>query len=129
MTWSYTGDLINNPIDKIRFTLGDTNELAPLFQDEELQSVLTLSNDSTNAAIRKCFLQLLARFARDVDYTIGPEKVAAGYRFNHYKQLFADFNKGLNSIYAYPLGEGVTTPPTDSIFDIGMHDNKGQVDG
>ena len=69
MTWSYTGDLINNPIDKIRFTLGDTNELAPLFQDEELQSVLTLSNDSTNAAIRKCFLQLHFQLGKAEGYT------------------------------------------------------------
>lgn len=123
MGWTYTADPQNVPIDLVRFLIGDTNTNDQLLADAEI-AYLIISKGSPQSAAHGACIQLMAKFAREVDYTIGPESVKASQRFEHYKQLCKEL-KGMQKINAVPLWQEPIGGAGQPIFDIGMHDARG----
>lgn len=121
MSWSYSGDPSTSPLDQIRFTIGDTQEGMPLIQDEEIFFVLDKYNQDVQLASIHCLEGIVIKLAGQVDYTIGPEHVAAGNRYKNYLANLERLKKDLTKGYTAPINTGPTGP---SCFDIGMNDYK-----
>jgi hypothetical protein len=104
-----------SPCSSVRFLLGDTESSFPLLQDEEILACLTEENESIKmAAIRGCQF-LIAKFSKQVNYTVGPEKVEAGERVKAFRALLKDLKGNAN----FSLPQADTTQPT---FNYGMND-------
>lgn len=123
MSWTYTDKPATNMKDQVRFLCGDTDENAPLLTDGEIDFLL-LSKGSPQSAAAEACVSIMAKLAREVDYTIGPESVSASKRFEHYKELHSKLSKSVISGLAVPSWEG-TVDVREDIFDIGMHDVRG----
>ena len=52
MSWTYSGNPANSQVDECRFLLGDTNESAPIMQDEEIQYIIDFVESSKRGIIR-----------------------------------------------------------------------------
>lgn len=117
MAWTYTANPMNVPVDHIRLLIGDTDQQDPLLQDEEIAFMLEQHSNPKKAAAECCIL-LYARYARQVNYSIGPESVQAGERAKAFKALAKTLTDSISS-GAFPTSGSSTT----GIFDIGMHDN------
>lgn len=121
MTWSYSGNPADSAKDAVRFYCGDTDVNDPVMQDEEILFLLDATNqDPLRAAIKSCE-QMLLKFSREVDYTIGPESVKASQRAEQYEKILARLKADLIGGSGGPIWTGDINcrPP---IFDIGMHD-------
>jgi len=121
MTWSYGGDPSTSLKDSVRFIIGDTDSSLSLISDEEIAYALGRSSNNPQSAAIILVDALIAKSAFSVDYAIGPEKVDASKRFEHYtalKQLLLTSNGNAAPTIASTTDEG-------GIFDIGMHDNYG----
>lgn len=127
MSWTYSGNPGTSDLDTVRFLLGDTETNDPLLQDEEITYLLT-SKGSTNAATQQACLVLMAKAAREVDYTIGPEKVEAGKRLEAYRSIMKELKASALSSNAVPSWDDATVY-REPIFDIGMHDSPGSGSG
>lgn len=84
MSYSYTGDPTNNPIDALRILLGDLDEVNPIYQDEEIEYFLTANNDNIQATFYQLAVSLLPKFARFARERAGQIEVYGGDYFNHY---------------------------------------------
>lgn len=73
MSWSYSGNPASSKLDECRFLLGDTNEDAPIMQDEEIQYIITQSGTNDNMLRYELFKQASTIFARDIKRTLGPQ--------------------------------------------------------
>lgn len=125
MAWSYSGDPKASDLDKVRFTIGDTDEQAPLLSDEEIQYLLEIVGDDTLKASIKAVNRIIAKLAREVDYSIGPESVKVSQRLKNYRALLRELKNDLSSLFSGPVWTGSTEEdPLRPIFDVGMHDNK-----
>lgn len=121
MTWTYSGNPKESLKDYVRFLCGDTDEDMPLLQDEEIQFLLERHKSVTQAAIAAC-KAIIAKLSREVDYAIGPERVAARQRVEHYRALLADLvSSGIKS-KAAPSWSTPEMKKRPALFDIGMHD-------
>ena len=128
MTWSYSGNPGASPKDAVRFACGDTEEAYAFLQDEEIEYLLGgVGNDPRKAAIQACE-QILAKLAKKVDYTIGPESVKLSQRYRQYAQLYNRLKGEFAASSAVPSWDDPTTRPHTHrpIFDIGMHDGGGK---
>jgi len=125
MTWTYSGDPSQSALDTVRFLIGDTDSTEMLLQNEEILYVLTTVNNVANKAAIKCCDAILAKFAKDLDYQIGPEAVRTQNRRASYEAL----RKQLAAAASGPTSfSGVGTslyPVHDTIFSIGMLSNSG----
>lgn len=127
MAWTYTQDPENVPIDMVRFLCGDTKEIASSLSDSEINYLIQLKGSPQSAAIA-AGVQILAKLAREADYTIGPESVKASQRFENYKKFLDTLKGSLVGNLAVPSWyDPMVTRP--AIFDIGMHDAGGVDDG
>ena len=116
MQWTYE-DPVNIPKDKIRLSLGDTDENFPQLYDVELLSFLSEAEDDVKRATYLAAKALLTKMTLTPDYTIGPETIKYGDRIKALKEIVKDLDPA--------RGEGfpVPPPPGEMHFDIGMMDN------
>lgn len=121
MTWTYSGNPKESMKDYVRFLCGDTDEDMPLLQDEEIQFLLEQHRSVIKAAIASCKV-IIAKLSREVDYSIGPEKVAASQRVEHYRALLADLSSSGIKTKAAPSWSTPEMEKRPALFDIGMHD-------
>jgi len=70
MVWNYSGDPGSSDRDAIRFLIGDTDELDPLIQDEEIAWVL-LENPDVRLAGAVVLRALAAKLSRQGDKRVG----------------------------------------------------------
>lgn len=84
MSFSYTGDPTNNPIDALRIMLGDLDDVNPIYQDEEIEYFLSLNQDNIQAAFYQLALSILPKFARFARERAGQIEVYGGDYFNNY---------------------------------------------
>ena len=118
MSFTYSGDPSKSALDAARFLIGDTNENAPIMQDEEIQYILNTYGDGTNTSKYQLFNRAATLFARDIKRSLGPQSEDPTSRLDFFKEQ-ADYYKSLVAIggvspsnYAYP-----------KIFRKGMHSN------
>lgn len=128
MTWTYSGDPKSTPRDEVRFRCGDTDEAIPLLSDEEIDFLLTLKVTPPRAAQEAC-LAILAKLAKEVDYSIGPESVKASQRYDAYKKFMATMQASQLDSVAAPSWDDGSYASSASVFDVGMHDNGGDRHG
>lgn len=102
--------------DLIRFRLGDTVKSRTSLTDDEIEMIIEES-PSVNIATIKCGEAILAKLSKQVDYTIGPEKVYASQAFENFKGLLSTLKQRYTS-HSVPFAR--TGRPN---FTIGMHDN------
>jgi len=120
--------------DKVRLLVGDTNNAQPLLYDAEVDSLLTLAGDLTEAAIAAC-LAIAAKFARDIDATNGDATRPFSQRAAAYRALATDLRANAEALEkgkltakaaAVPMMQagGISSPPD---FAVGMWDVPGTV--
>jgi len=125
MAWTYSGDPSTSERDQVRFLVGDTDTNDQLLTDEEISYLLTTKKNVVKAAIEACN-RLIAKFSRDVDYSIGPEKVSAGDRVKQFKSLKEELVRDSIESNAAPFwGGSELLEEQEPLFDLGMHDNRG----
>ena len=93
MSFSYTGDPLNNPIDALRILLGDLDEDNPIYQDEEIEYFLTMNNDNVQATFYQLAISILPKFARFSRERAGQIEVYGGDYFDHYLAWIKMLNK------------------------------------
>ncbi len=86
MTWTYTEDPLNVPLDAIRFEIGDTDVGDQLLKDAEILYVMNEEVSVIKTAIR-CCENIIAKLSRDVDKKIGPTDIKASQKVEHYEKL------------------------------------------
>ncbi len=92
MVWSYSGDPRTDDKDRVRFEIADTDSTDPLVQDEEIMYALSVEAHILGAAAR-CCESIARKFARDVDYRLGPQYVYTSHRAKLYAELAAELRR------------------------------------
>jgi hypothetical protein len=110
MSFTYSGDPSKSVVDAARFLIGDTNDKAPIMQNEEIQYIIDTygSGKLTNNVKFQLFDRAATLFARDIKRSLGPQSEDPTDRLNFFKEQ-ATYYKGLVAAggvsaapYAYP---------------------------
>lgn len=133
MTWTYTADPTNVPVDEVRLLIGDTDVNDQQLQDEEIQYYIDKYGPGVKAAI-PAVQGLIAQCARAVDEKTGEIEVKFHQKLGNYKDLLAGLEgQLLTSSVPIPFAGGtsisdrdVRDADTDRVpdqFSVGMNDN------
>src|SRR5262245_57848038 len=111
MTWTYTG-----PVDdtgKVRLEIGDTDESDKQLYNEEIAYQL-MQRGSVLAAAAECARNIAAKYARQMNRTIGPFKEEPAIRYEHYMGLAADLESRIatQGVAAFAGGISVSDKET-----------------
>lgn len=114
MTWTYGGDPSANSRDMVRLLIGDTDETAQLFSDEEIAAVLAVLPNPLLAAARLA-RAAAGKFARRVDHSGEGLSRSASQMHKHYmdlaKQLEDQARRDDPSLRVAIAGIGAHTQP------------------
>ena len=108
MSWNYSGDPASSKKDECRFLLGDTDESAPIMQDEEIQYIIDTYGSDDNQVRYELFNRAATIFARDIKRSLGPQSEDPTERLKYFKEQAASYKAKLTSTglslpkYAYP---------------------------
>lgn len=105
MTWSYSGDPSSSNQDAVRFAIGDTDSTDQLMTDEEIAYLLTGST-VTAASIAACEA-LAAKFARQVDRSVGNLSLSSSQRAKQFTELAATLRRRTGYL-ARPYAGGIS---------------------
>lgn len=119
MTWSYSTDMAD-PINYIRFKIGDTNASDPQLLDEEIALEIQ-DNPNKLVAASQCALAIAAKVARLYDKTIGPMSTKDSAVYDKYISLSQALLKSAKGKSSLPIGANLNYT---AAFDVGIHDNK-----
>lgn len=95
MSWNYNGDPSASDKDTVRFDIGDTECDDQLLQDEEIEYALT-QEGSVLAASARCCEAIARKFARQADFTLGPQAIRASQRSQAYYKMAQDLRNKAN---------------------------------
>lgn len=118
MSYSYSGNPSDTPLDECRFLLGDTDESNPILQDEEILYIIANANSNTNLLRYTLFMQAATVFARDIKRSLGPQSEDPTSRLN--------FFKAQAEAYRLKIASGGVSVPVlahPKVFRKGMHSN------
>lgn len=116
--WTYSKDPSTSTLDEVRFTIGDTDELYPLLQNEEIQFTLKQEDNNVIKASIRCCEAILAKWLKEVSYDTESESVDLSDRIDSMQHLMQALQlRETKSCGGFPKVSGV--PP---IFKIGMND-------
>jgi hypothetical protein len=87
-TWDGT---ITTTLAEVRHYTGDIDSNDPLLTDAQINFELTATGDDSIAAADRCFQRILAKLARDVDHSMPRFNTTRSQKFQHYKDLYAEF--------------------------------------
>lgn len=104
MTNEYSGDPATSDKDAIRFYIGDTVDPF-LFQDEEIDFLVTSEGGAPQAAIRALF-SLATRFAQQADKQVGDLKISYGARATTFLAMAKELRKRM--IVPVPWVSGIS---------------------
>lgn len=122
MTWTYSGNPGNSDLDQVRFNIGDTDERDPQLSDEEIQFLLSDGTSPLRASIAACSA-LVAKYTRQVNYSLGPERSFASQRAQQYRALRDDLRRKLSRKNANFSWD--SSIQGKNAFGVGMHDAPG----
>lgn len=134
MSWSYDSSL-TEPLDQVRFMVGDTDSTKPQLQDEEIAFLIDSSGGAAAAAVSAC-RALAAKYARRVHEEVGDLKLYNEQMFDQYsklaEQLASQAVIGGASLSGMPSAGGVYVAEKEAYaadasivqpsFSRGMHD-------
>lgn len=84
---SYTGDPLNNPIDRVRLNVGDTDTYEEGLTDEVYQYVLDKNAGNEVPTTIECLKYLIAKYANLVTEKAGALFVKESEKYEQYKEL------------------------------------------
>jgi hypothetical protein len=93
--WSYSGDPRSTDRDWVRFKIGDTDAADQLLFDGEIEALIADAGSKQLAAVLACDA-IVAKFARDADFTNMHLQVARSQRVDQYRQLGTTLRLQLN---------------------------------
>lgn len=106
--WTYSGNPASSNRDECRFLIGDTNEHAPIMQDEEIDYLISEAGGNEDKLRYELFRHAATIFARDIKRSLGPQTEDPTERLkffteqaNMYKARLTKSGLSLPS-YAYP---------------------------
>lgn len=105
MTWTYSGDPAASDTAAVRFAIGDTDSTDQLVTDEEIAYLLTGSSVAA-AAIAACE-SLAAKFARQVDRSVGNLSLSSSQRSAQFRDLAATLRRR-SAYLAAPYAGGIS---------------------
>ena len=134
MSWSYDPSL-TEPLDQVRFTVGDTDSTHQQLQDEEITFLIDSSGSVASASVSAC-RALAAKYARRVHEEVGDLKLYNEQMFEQYSkladQLATQAVYGGASLTGLPSAGGVYVAEKEAYaadtsivqpsFSRGMHD-------
>jgi len=132
MSWTYTNDPSEVPLDAVRLEIGDTDTNDQLLSDEEIEHIMTQATGHFYVAARCCDLIAL-KLAKDADRSLGPLSVRLSQRSERYGVLAGKLRRRAATgaePYFGGLSESERTVDVDDsdlvqpIFKKGMMDNK-----
>ena len=108
MAWTYDPAMLATvPLYQVRLRIGDIYESKPLFQDEELQTLLDLNDDDISATSLVAVRALRVRAAREVDKWVGDLKILASQRARAYKELEEQLEATEGAFAGKPYAGGI----------------------
>lgn len=118
MSWSYSGNPSDTEKDMCRFLISDTDESAPILQDEEIQYIIEQAKGNEARLKYLLFTQAATYFSRDIKRSLGPQSEDPTSRLDFYKEQAA-YYKMLCS------ASGMSLPKYEypKVFHKGMHNN------
>lgn len=119
MTWTYSGNPKDSVKDQVRFMIGDTDEGDQQLTDEEIEFLIGMHSTPLGAA-KAAITGLIAKYSREVSYTIGPEKVSAEERVSNLQNLLATLAQTWTASGVPSWADTEATHP--NLFDKGLHD-------
>lgn len=118
MSWSYSGDPSKNKVDEYRFLIGDTDESAPIMQDEEIQYIITTYGSNPDQAKYELFSRAATIFARDIKRSLGPQSEDPTTRLKYFNEQAASYKAKLSH-----AGLSVPKYAHPKVFRRGMQNN------
>ena len=82
----YTGDPLGDPVDEVRFMIGDTDNDDLDITDLEIDYLIQTHTSATMAAIQACYM-LAAKFSRLVDTQVDDVRVRSQQKQHNYFNL------------------------------------------
>lgn len=126
MTWTYNPANLESEgndgiLARVRFKCGDTEPEFRYLEDEELLYLHNHESDGNDLQTAILAVKrIISKVAKQINYTIGPERVNAQYRM-------ANFEKLLIMLEAEARGVGHMNMPKvkthEPVFNLGMMDN------
>lgn len=113
MAFSYSGDPSDSNRDEVRFLIQDTDSSDPLFQDAEIDFLITDEGSPLKAAMRGAET-LMAKFSGLCDENVGRVRVAFGQKSEAYMRLCAKFRRRLAIRDAEPFAGALRESQKDS---------------
>lgn len=112
MSFSYDfNNIETNPLDDLRFRLGDTTEVgafAPLFQDEELTALLNFNNQDVTLAELAALEILANRFALLSDQVTGKVQTKYSQISEAYQRRADAIRADVLTLEAVPYAGGIS---------------------
>lgn len=105
MAWTYNIEL-TEPKDKVRLMIGDTTNVDPQFQDEELEAMLAIYGNVTQTAVAAA-RALSARYSRQADKWVGDLKILASQRAKQYRELADMLETASVGTFGIPSAGGI----------------------
>lgn len=90
---SYTDDPENNPIDRIRLNVGDTDVNEEGLSDTVYSYLLGKHDDNENICSLEALKLLVAKYAKYADEKAGELEEKAHQKFNQYSDLLDKYTK------------------------------------
>jgi len=118
MSWSYSGNPNDSEIDRYRFLIGDTDESAPIMQDEEIQFLIDQYGSNENRLRQMLFSHAATIFARDIKRSLGPQSEDPTERLRYFKEQAEIYKAALKS-----AGITMAEQAYPKIFRKGMQNN------
>lgn len=115
---TYDGDPQSNR-DKVRHLIGDTDKTAPILTDEEVQFHIELYGNIFKSARSAC-IAIVAKFACQVDESVGRVKLNLSQRVDHFRKLAEDLkiqHSSTRNISPYLGGQSKTTKENRELND------------
>ena len=134
MTFTYTNDPQNSPVDEVRFLLGDTDSNEPLLADEEISYALNKFQTvygSSEYAASVLAENIAARYAREASVSADGVNVSLGQVADQFRALAASLRQqhknllvgGSPDVGGITPGEGLYPGINNFSFGTGMHDD------
>lgn len=107
---SFTGDPINNPIDRVRLITGDTDPVYEFLDDVTYQYLLDKNNNNEKQAALEGARYILANIARYTRERTGDIEVYGNEFFNNYRKYLLELvnNPNFSSILPMPYAGGIS---------------------
>jgi hypothetical protein len=108
MAFTYSFNPATSPKDALRFFIGDTDCKDPLLQDEELEYLLGLYNDSPTQAAIRAVESIMLKFSRLCDETVGSVSIQYSQKAKAMALMKADLITRLATEDMTPFAGGIS---------------------